>query len=110
MLADTTQRRKPEKEIRLDQKSKDSGTGEISLTGQNTIYSRLVCFARLPAVSILRNAGCSAFVVSQMKAIVLTCDRFRAITEHMIRQYETLWPDHPFVFRVPYQNLRGSDT
>jgi hypothetical protein len=45
-----------------------------------------------------------------MKAIVLTCDRFRAITEHMIRQYEALWPDHPFVFRVPYQNLRGADT
>ena len=45
-----------------------------------------------------------------MKAIVLTCDRFRAITEHMIRQYAALWSDHPFVFRVPYQSLRGADT
>jgi hypothetical protein len=45
-----------------------------------------------------------------MKAIVLTCDRFRAITEHMIRQYQKLWPHHPFVFRVPYQELRGADT
>jgi hypothetical protein len=45
-----------------------------------------------------------------MKAIVLTCDRFRAITEHMILQYERLWPSHPFVFRIPFQNLRGSDT
>src|SRR5947208_9104041 len=47
---------------------------------------------------------------SPMNAIVLTCDRFRAITEHMIRQYAVLWPDHPFVFRVPYQRLRGPAT
>ncbi|MFN2540579.1 MAG: hypothetical protein ABR514_00215, partial [Chthoniobacterales bacterium] len=45
-----------------------------------------------------------------MKAIVLTCDRFRAMTEHMIRQYEGLWPNHPFVFRIPFQQLRGQDT
>src|SRR5919204_1255058 len=45
-----------------------------------------------------------------MKAIVLTYDRHRPITEHMILQYERLWPDHPFVFRVPYQNLRGSNS
>src|SRR5437016_2587497 len=43
-----------------------------------------------------------------MKAIVLTCDRYRAVTEHMILQYEKLWPDHPFVFRVPYQKLQGA--
>ena len=42
-----------------------------------------------------------------MKAIVLTFDRHRAITEHMILQYERLWPDHPFCFRIPYQNLGG---
>src|SRR5712691_1441198 len=45
-----------------------------------------------------------------MKAIVLTCDRFRAITEHMILQYERLWPNHPIVFRIPFQNLRGANT
>lgn len=45
-----------------------------------------------------------------MKAIVLTCDRFRAMTEHMILRYERLWPHHPFIFRIPYQHLRGSDT
>jgi hypothetical protein len=45
-----------------------------------------------------------------MKAIVLTCDRYRAITEHMILQYERLWPDHPFVFRIPYQKLAGVET
>ena len=45
-----------------------------------------------------------------MKAVVLTCDRYRAITEHMILQYEKLWPNHPFVFRIPYQNLGGAAT
>jgi hypothetical protein len=45
-----------------------------------------------------------------MQAIVLTYDRNRAVTEHMILQYERLWPDHPFIFRVPYQNLRGADS
>ena len=43
-----------------------------------------------------------------MKAIVLTCDRYRALTEHMIHKYEELWPDHPFLFRIPYQKLAGA--
>jgi hypothetical protein len=42
-----------------------------------------------------------------MKAIVLTCDRYRAFTEHMVRCYQRLWPDHPFVFRIPYQEDRS---
>ncbi|HEY2569479.1 MAG TPA: hypothetical protein VGI25_09180 [Candidatus Udaeobacter sp.] len=46
----------------------------------------------------------------KIKAIVLTCDRYRAIAEHMIFQYDRLWPDHPFVFQVPYQELGGVDT
>jgi hypothetical protein len=41
----------------------------------------------------------------KIKAIVLTWDRNRAITEHMILQYEKVWPDHPFVFRIPHQGL-----
>jgi hypothetical protein len=43
---------------------------------------------------------------SLIKAIVLTCDTYRSLTEHMIVQYARLWPDHPFVFRVPYQEAR----
>ena len=39
-----------------------------------------------------------------MKAIVLTYDRNRIVTDHMIACYERLWPDHPFIFRIPYQN------
>src|SRR5436309_2291082 len=31
----------------------------------------------------------------KIKAIVLTCDRWRAITRHVILKYERLWPDHP---------------
>jgi hypothetical protein len=46
----------------------------------------------------------------KIKAIVLTYDRYRAITEHTILRYDRLWPDHPFVFHVPYQELRGLDT
>src|SRR6266545_6450345 len=46
----------------------------------------------------------------KIKAIVLTCDRWRAITRHLILKYERVWPDHPFVFHVPYQELRGTDT
>jgi len=45
-----------------------------------------------------------------MKAIILTCDRYRAITEHMMLKYSELWPDHPFTFRIPYQRLGGSAT
>jgi hypothetical protein len=45
-----------------------------------------------------------------MKAIVLTCDRYRAVTEHMVHKYKELWPDHSFVFRIPYQELGGRAT
>ena len=46
-----------------------------------------------------------------MKAIVLTFDRSRIITEHMILQYARHWPEHPFVFHIPYQHedARGED-
>jgi hypothetical protein len=46
----------------------------------------------------------------KIKAIVLTCDRYRAITQHVIFKYDQLWPDHPFIFHVPYQELGGIDT
>jgi hypothetical protein len=38
-----------------------------------------------------------------VRAVVLTCDRYRPFTEHMLRCYADLWPGHPFVFRIPYQ-------
>ncbi len=47
---------------------------------------------------------------NKIKAIVLTCDRYRAITRHLIHQYDRLWPDHPFVFHIPYQEVGGTDT
>src|SRR5437764_10740930 len=55
------------------------------------------------------NAQRSTFT-AKMKAIVLTCDRYRAVTEHMMLQYEKLWPDHPFNFRIPFQELGGTNT
>ena len=47
---------------------------------------------------------------NKIKAIVLSYDRHRAITDHMIAQYEQLWPKHPFLFFVPYQQLRRPDS
>lgn len=40
-----------------------------------------------------------------VKALVLTCDRYRVFTDHMISCYGKLWPGHPFVFHVPYQKI-----
>jgi hypothetical protein len=42
-----------------------------------------------------------------MLAIVLTCDRYRALTEHMIHCYNDVWSRHPFLFCVPYQAVDG---
>lgn len=38
-----------------------------------------------------------------MKAIVLTCDKYHAFTDHMMHCYRHLWPENPFIFHVPYQ-------
>ncbi len=43
-------------------------------------------------------------------AIILTFDRNRILTEHMIYQYRRLWPDHPFRFRVPFQEHLGQES
>lgn len=45
-----------------------------------------------------------------MKAIILTYDRYRTLTEHMIARYDELWPDHPFCFRIPFQNSDGPNS
>ena len=44
-----------------------------------------------------------------MKAIVLSYDKKRIFTEHMIQKYHALWPDNPFCFRIPYQELSGEN-
>jgi len=38
-----------------------------------------------------------------MKAIVLTFDKYRILTDHMISRYNCMWPTHPFVFYIPFQ-------
>jgi hypothetical protein len=45
-----------------------------------------------------------------MLAIVLTCDRYRALTEHMIHCYNDVWSRHPFLFCVPYQAVNGTNS
>ena len=40
----------------------------------------------------------------RIKAIVMTYDRNAILTEHMIKCYEELWPNHPFIFRIPFQD------
>jgi hypothetical protein len=45
-----------------------------------------------------------------LKAIILTYDRHRVMTQHMIAQYGQLWPDHRFMFRIPYQTLGGANS
>lgn len=40
-----------------------------------------------------------------MQAIVLTCDRYQRLAEHMVAAYARLWPDCPFEFRVAAQEL-----
>ena len=44
-----------------------------------------------------------------MKALVLTFDKYKPFASHMIMCYEQLWPNHPFTFRVPYQNEEVKD-
>lgn len=41
-----------------------------------------------------------------MQAIVLTFDRYKVFSDHMIQAYEKLWPDNPFIFRIPYQDQK----
>ncbi len=40
---------------------------------------------------------------ARIKALCLTLDRHRAIMDWVRLCYRTLWPDHPFVFHIPYQ-------
>lgn len=39
-----------------------------------------------------------------MKAIVLSCDKYHPMADHMIQCYQDIWPSNNFTFRIPYQN------
>lgn len=39
-----------------------------------------------------------------MKALVLTFDKYKPFAQHMMMCYEELWPNNPFMFRIPYQS------
>lgn len=40
-----------------------------------------------------------------MKAIVLTCDRYHPITNHMIKTYQELWPTNELTFLIPWNEV-----
>lgn len=46
---------------------------------------------------------------SKINCIVLTYDRNRSLTDHMIDCYDYLWPNNPFLFHIPYQKLFGDE-
>lgn len=46
----------------------------------------------------------------RIKALVMTYDRHRVFAEHMMAVYNDLWPDHPFQFIIPYQQLAGAES
>lgn len=46
---------------------------------------------------------CLRMKPAAFKAIVLTYDRNACVARHMMARYEAVWPDHPFTFRIPYQ-------
>ena len=43
--------------------------------------------------------------MDKIKVIVLTCDIYHDVTNHMITMYEKTWPNNPFVFRVPWNEI-----
>ncbi|MFP4100763.1 hypothetical protein [Coleofasciculus sp.] len=42
-----------------------------------------------------------------MKAIVLTCDTYIYLVDHLIYTYQKVWPSNPFTFIVPYGDEDG---
>ena len=42
-----------------------------------------------------------------MKAIILTFDQQLGFTELLVNKYRELWPDCPFVFRIPYNDEKN---
>ncbi len=42
-------------------------------------------------------------MTKKIPSIVLSYDRNRPLAKHMIACYESLWPDNPFLFYIPYQ-------
>ncbi len=40
-----------------------------------------------------------------MKAIVLTCDKYHEITNHMLETYFDIWPDNNMIFRIPWNKV-----
>ena len=44
-----------------------------------------------------------------MKAIILSCDKYHPIANHMILTYEKLWPNNELIYRVPWNDKYPND-
>ena len=40
----------------------------------------------------------------EITAIVLSCDRYIKLADHMITNYQKIWSGNPFIFRLPYEH------
>ena len=40
-----------------------------------------------------------------IKAIVLSCDKYHKITDHMIETYQKLWPTNKLKFLIPWNEI-----
>lgn len=54
-------------------------------------------------IEFLKNISGKLNKEKSIKAIVLTFDKYKPFSDHMIHCYMDLWPDNPFIFLIPYQ-------
>lgn len=52
------------------------------------------------------NIVCNIKQLRLMRAIVLSCDRYHIYVYHMIKLYLKMWDSCPFIFCVPYNNVK----
>lgn len=64
----------------------------------------------LPAVNVIgwssANAALAAAKEARAPIIVQLSQTGSPRAAHMVRTYRTRWPDHPFRFRIPFQQVR----
>lgn len=71
-------------------------------TQPNEVWTPDISKLPSPALGRKESSLIGNFIV---KALVLTFDNNHVFAAHMIASYERLWPDHPFQFLVPYQEV-----
>ena len=41
-----------------------------------------------------------------MRSIVLSCDKYHPLSEHMVVSYRDKWPSHNFKFNIPWNDSK----